>query len=393
MRALLKRFSRPGVLSFAHARPADELFPRREYGAAVERLLLGGEGTLQYQMPSEHLKEQVVELMAMRGMQCTAEQVFLTGGAQHAMALLSRILLDPGDAFILEETLYDGIEVVTKPLRPRLCTVPCCARTGLDVAAVRDALESGTPIRFVYVIPDGHNPTGVSLPLEARHALVELSKRFGVPIVEDDAYGLLGYDGGYDPPLMALSTNGFYIGSFSKVLAPSLRLGWIVAPARAIPLLSAARQASDMDVASFTQLAVASTLAAIDVPSYLHGLRQEYSARRNAALVSMSEHFPSNARWHAPSGGLFVWVTLPEDVDVGLVLDQALEQERIAFVPGSIFDRAGRSAGANSFRLAFGGLTPTAIQDGVERLGTVLSLACGEGVVSPSGGRGAAPPN
>lgn len=377
MRDLLALLTRPGLLSFGHVLPAAELFPAEAYADATRTLLGTDQSALQYGTPCVRLKARVVELMALRGVACSEEQIFLTAGAQHAMSLLARLLLDSGSSLVLDDTVYDGIVVVTQPFQPVLLTVPSRVPHGIDVDAVASLLAGGARPRFIYVIPDGQNPTGASLPVEQRHRLVELSRTYGVPIIEDDPYGLLGFDGGYRPPLRALDPERvLYVGSFSKILAPSLRLGWIVAPAELIPRLSTVRQGSDMDVASLTQRSVAALLEGMDVGAHIGMLRREYSLRMEAMLTALAKHFPPDATWHRPRGGMFTWVELPPRVNATALLREAVEREQVGFIPGEAFLSGANSRATHSLRLTFSALQPERIAEGIERLGRVVRRAC-----------------
>jgi 2-aminoadipate transaminase len=375
---LLAPLTRPDLLSFGHVLPAAELFPAEAYGRATLGLLATDPGSLQYCSPSRTLKAMVVELMRLRGVQCSDDQIFLTAGAQHALSLSARLLLDPGSSFVLDRTVYDGIVVVTRPFQPTLLTVPCRAGDGMDVDAVESLLNGGARPRFIYVIPDGHNPTSSSLPMSQRQRLVELARVHGVPILEDDPYGLLGFGRGFEPPLHALAPDHvLYVGSFSKLLAPSLRLGWIVAPPALVPRLSSVRQGCDLDVASLTQQAVARLLDGMDLSAHLELLRREYSRRMEAMLDALAEHFPRDAVWHRPSGGMFIWVVLPRRVDTVALLADAVERERVGFVPGEAFAVGDASPAASALRLTFSALPPDRIAEGIRRLGRVVRRACG----------------
>jgi 2-aminoadipate transaminase len=212
-------------------------------------------------MPGEQIKQSVVQIMAQRGVICSPEQVFLTSGAQQGMSLLSRLLLDRHAPIVVEETIYSGILQAVEPLQPRILSVPTHPETGMDLDAVEAHLISGQRPAFMYAISDGHNPLGVSLSLEKRQRLVEIARRYGVPILEDDAYGFLCYDGEPLPPLRALEPDWvFYIGSFSKILAPALRVGWVILPEALVPVLSALKEGSDINTATFSQRTVAAYL-------------------------------------------------------------------------------------------------------------------------------------
>jgi len=377
MRDLVGRLAGPGIISFAHAMPAPELFPATEYAELTESLLRSDPGVTKYQGPCRPLKAQIVKLMAHRGVVCSEDEVFLTAGAQHATSLLAWLLLEPGESFILESTVYEGVELVTRPFQPSLLTVPSHPSKGIDVSAVGELLHSGARPRFIYVIPDGHNPTGASLPVEERARLVRLAAAHGVPIIEDDPYGLLGFDRGFAPPLRALNSEWvLYVGSFSKILAPSLRLGWIVAHESLARRLSEARQASDMDVAGLAQRIVAEVLSGLDVATYLERLRSVYAAREAALADALENHFPSGTEWHRPRGGMLTWVELPTSVDTADVLLEAVEREQVSFLPGAAFARGDSKTPPHAMRLAFAGLPQDRITDGIERLGRLMRRAC-----------------
>jgi len=249
--------------------------------------------------------------------------------------------------------------------------VPTRAGEGIDVEAVAARLAAGARPAFLYVVSDGHNPLGASLSVEKRAALVELARAYAVPIVEDDACGLLGLDGPAPLPLRALDPDWvLYVGSFSKILAPGLRVGWLVVPEHLVPALSALKHADDFDAASFAQHLVADFLGRGEMPAHLARLREEYARRRDAVLDACARHLPEGARWTRPPAGLYVWVELP-GVDTMELLEVALEEEKVAFCPGVAFAAPGRRDGWNAMRLSFGGLPPERIEEAIARLGRV----------------------
>jgi 2-aminoadipate transaminase len=376
LREVMDLVCRPGVLSLAVGLPAAELFPMEGLARAASRLLPSDPGALQYGVPYHPLKERVVELMTERGVRCRPEQVFLTSGAQQAMDLLVRLLLDPGDPVLIEETVYDGIRMAVKKSQPRLLTVPTDPDTGIDVDAVEALLAAGERPVFLYTITDGHNPLGVSLSVEKRHRLAALARQYRMPILEDDAYGFLYYGENPAPPLRALEDRWvLYLGSFSKILAPSLRAGWIVAPEELMPRLSALKHAADLDTPAFSHRLIAAYLESGELPAHLAALRAEYRRRRDALLGALETHMPPGLRWNHPQSGMFVWAELPRELDAAALLRAAVERENVAFSPGVAFSAEGRDHARHCLRLSFTNCDPEQIEEGVRRLARVLAPA------------------
>ncbi len=365
--------SRPNILSFALGLPASELFPTEAYAQAVRQVLATNPRALQYEPPSQTLKTQIVALMAQRGVVCREEQIFLTTGAQQGMALLARLFLNFGGQMLLEEFTYPGFQQALMPLAPAIQTIPTRPDTGLDVDALEMLLESGVRPAFIYTIPDGHNPLGTSMTRAGRIHLVELARHYHIPIVEDDAYGFLAYEQDAEPPMRALDEQWVcYIGSFSKVLAPALRVGWLVVPDHLISRLSVAKEGSDIDTATFTQRTVAAYLAARLLPSHLALLRREYRRRRDTMIGALQEHFPAETRWSRPTHGMFLWITLPEKIDASKLLSIAIEQEQVAFVPGIAFSVHKNCNAMNCMRLNFSNCDPERIEVGMAHLARAL---------------------
>jgi 2-aminoadipate transaminase len=372
LRRMVERVSRPGVLSLAGGLPAPELFPAREYGAAIARVLERDARALQYGASYEPLRERVAALLRERGIACEAGDVLLTSGAQQALGIAAALLLSPGAPLVFEESVYTGALEAVAPYSPRILTVGTDPRTGMDVDALEALLVSGERPAFVYAIPEAHNPVGATLSAEKRGRLAELAERFHVPLIEDDAYGLLVYDGAPATPLKALAPEWtLYVGSFSKVIAPALRLGYLVVPPGLRQAAQLVKESADLECSALTQRAVAQLLEDGFLPGHLARLRDVYRERRDAMREALEVEFPAGARVSRPRGGFFVWVELPGDVDADVLLDRALAEEGVAFVPGSAFAADGRS-GRASLRLSFAGQPPEAIREGVRRLGRLL---------------------
>lgn len=378
--------TRPGVLSLAVGLPAADLFPMAALGEAAAHLLAADPGSLQYSPPLQPLKEQVVELMAMRGVRVRPEQIFLTTGSQQAMDLLCRLLVDPGGRVLLEETIYDGIQLAVKGRQAEVLNVSTDPETGIDVDQVESLLAQGARPALLYVITEGHNPLGVSLSVEKRHRLVDLARRHGLPILEDDAYGFLYYGREPDPPLRALDGEWvFYLGSFSKILAPALRAGWAVIPEELAPRLSMLKHGADLDTPSFSFHMISAYLAAGGMPGHLEEIRIEYRRRRDAMLRALEEHFPPQVRWNRPSSGMFVWVELPRGIDATALLRTAVETGQVAFSPGNVFASREGGHASHCLRLSFANNPPARIEEGVRRLGRVVKALLPFSVVPERG--------
>ncbi|MCB8953280.1 MAG: PLP-dependent aminotransferase family protein [Ardenticatenales bacterium] len=378
LRQMIAVVSRPGVLSFAGGLPASDLFPNAEYAQALAHVLTHDPRALQYGPPYPPLKAHIAALMAQRGVACDSEDIFITTGAQQGLNVLAQMLLNRGGQVLLEEIVYTGIQQVVAPMQPHLLTVPTDLRTGMDVDAVAALLARGARPAFIYVIPEAHNPLGVSLSLEKRHQLVDLARRYRVPIVEDDAYGFLiyGQPGGERrvlPPLRALEPDWvFYVGSFSKIMAPALRLGWMVAPPALTPKLTVVKEAGDLETSALTQRAVSRYLDEGWLPAHVAHLRQAYQERRDVMLAALEAYFPGEARWTRPNAGMFIWVEFPRDIDCVRLLDTAVTEEKVAYIPGHAFAAPGIDAG-HCLRLSFSNCPPDQIEDGIRRLARILA--------------------
>ena len=373
LRELIAVSFRPDILSLAGGLPGPELFPVREYRAALDSVLATDVRALQYAPPFEPLKQEIVGLMAARGVQCAGTEILVTTGGQQALGIVSRLLLDPDQAVLPEEATHPGLREAVAEVGPRILTVGTDLDSGMQVTAVADTLARGLRPAFIYCIPDGHNPYGVSLDCAGRRRLVDLARQYRVPIVEDDTYGLLSYDGPHAPALRSLDAHWvIYVGTLSKTIAPALRLGWLVLPARLMPRASIIKEATDLESSAFTQRAVASYLQRGGFQVHLGRLREVYSVRRDALLHALRRHFPRDTRWTRPRGGFFVWVELPSTCDAAALLEAAIEEERVAFVPGDTFAAGGVSA-PNGIRLSFATCTADEIDEAVRRLARLLS--------------------
>jgi 2-aminoadipate transaminase len=376
LQEMLFAAGKPEVISFAMGLPAPEMFPVEALATASRQVLADGSRALQYGPPFQPLKRQIVELMAMRKVACSEEQVFLTTGAQQGMNLLVRLLLEPGGQILTERLIYTGFHQVIEPYEPLVLSVQSDASTGIDVAAVESILAGGARPACVYAISSGHNPLAVSLTEAKRLRLVELAREYRIPIIEDDPYGFLHYEDTVLPPLRAYDERWvFYVGSFSKILTPALRVGWLVVPESLISSLSVVKEASDIDTNTLTQRLISRFLEQEDMGTHLAKLRREYRARRDAMGQSLREQFPASAKWETPDQGVFFWVELPPEVDALALLAVALERELVAFIPGQAFCIDASNTAANCMRLNFSHSSPELIRKGIARLGKLVRSA------------------
>jgi 2-aminoadipate transaminase len=368
--------AKPGIISFAMGLPAPELFPVEELRMAASKVLADDSRALQYGPPYQPLKSQIVHLMEKRKVVCREEQIFITTGAQQGMNLLARLLLEHGGHVLTESLIYPGFQQVIEPYEPRALSVPTDATAGIDVEAVASLLGSGVRPAFIYAISSGHNPLAVSLTQTKRLQLVELARRYRVPIIEDDPYGFLDYTDAASPPLRGYEDQWvFYVGSFSKIMTPALRVGWLVVPESLIPRLSVVKEASDIDTNTFTQRWLSRFMEQEDIFAHLSKLNAEYRARRDAMAQALREHFPAAAKWRTPDHGVFFWVELPGEVDTLALLSKALEQERVAFIPGQAFSVDASNVATNCMRLNFSNSNPQLIWEGMARLGKLVRAA------------------
>ncbi len=370
---MLAEASRPGILSFALGLPAAELFPSAAYAQVIAQVLSDDQRAMQYGPPFQPLKEHISKLMALREVECKPEQIFLTTGAQQGISLLARLLLDSGRQVMAEEMIYTGFQQVIESYQLEVLTVPTNIETGMDVHTVQAILDKGARPAFIYAVTDGHNPLAVSMSQDNRAHLVELAKQYRIPIIEDDPYGFLYYQDKPIPPLRAFDDQWvLYVGSFSKILAPALRVGWVIVPEALITDLSNLKEASDINTSNLNQRAISSYIDAGHLDTHLPMLRSEYRVRRDSMLRALGRHFPRTSRWRAPISGLFIWVELPKEVDTCEVLKVALETERIAFIPGQAFCVKNASQATHCMRLNFSNPSAESIEEGIARLARVL---------------------
>lgn len=372
IRDLLKLTQQPDVISFAGGLPAPELFPIREFKEACAYILEhDGARALQYGPTDGYppLKEFLVEKMQKYGVPAEMENVLITNGSQQALDLIGKVFINRGDVIVTEAPTYLGALQAWNLFGPRYVTVPS-DDDGMQVGKLEEVLKR-EKVKFIYVLPNFHNPAGVTLAEERRYRLVEIAGKYGVPIVEDDPYGELRFEGKDLVPIIVLhKENVIYLSTFSKTLAPGIRLGWVTAPGRVIDRLIMAKQAADLHTSTFIQMVANDICQRGILKRHVQIIRKVYRERRDVMLEAMEEFFPEGVTWTRPQGGMFLWVRLPEKVDAAKLLRVALE-EKVAFVPGAAFFPNG--GGHNTMRLNFSNAQPEMIREGIRRLGRAIA--------------------
>lgn len=378
IREILKLTQRPDIISFAGGLPAPELFPvERIREAACTLLEKRGAEALQYSTTEgcNDLRDWIAARMSRSGLQLTRDNILITSGAQQAIDLVGRVLLNDGDHLMLENPTYLGMLVAWRPYNLRFSVAPTDAE-GMLVDQVEYMLARNP--KLLYLVPNFQNPQGVTLSRERRIQLLNFLQRYGVAVFEDNPYGELRYSGDPIPSLFELDAqlrdgsisdgHVIYAGTFSKILAPGLRVGWIAAPEVVIDKLVQAKQAADLQSSTFSQILTYEVCKDGFIDGHIEMLRSVYRERRDVMLAAMERYFPEEARWSKPEGGLFLMVSLPEHLDSAELLKEALNH-KVAYVPGTDFYIEG---GHNTFRLNFSNAQPTMIEEGIRRLGVLL---------------------
>ena len=375
IREILKITERPGIISLAGGLPSADTFPVEAMREATARVLRDSpREALQYAASEGYapLREWVAAEMAAQGLQCDADQVLITTGSQQGLDLVGKVLIDPGSRVAVESPTYLGALQAFAPYEPEFVAIEGDDEGPLP-AALDAAVLGGERARFIYLLPNFQNPSGRCVPADRRLALVDRALSLGLPIVEDNPYGDLWFDAPPPPPLSAAAgENAVYLGSFSKVLAPGLRLGYVIAPRLLYPKLLQAKQAADLHTPGLNQRVVYEVIKDGFLKQHVPTIRARYKLQRDAMAAALTAHLPPGCHWTAPVGGMFFWVTLPVHIDATALLPQAVEAG-MAFVPGaSFFPQGGH---ANTLRLSFVTAPPEKITQGVAALGRVLAAA------------------
>ncbi len=380
IRELLKLTEQPDIISFGGGLPAPEVFPIKEFQAACNFVLENqGAQALQYSTTEGYrpLRELIAQRTARYAVSVNPENILITSGSQQALDFIGRVFVNQGDFVVVESPTYLGALQAWNAYGAQYISVPS-DENGMMTDELEKALRVGP--KFIYVLPNFQNPSGTTLSLERRQRLVELADRYGVPIVEDDPYGQLRFEGDHLPSVVALDSqyrgddgcytgNVIYLSTFSKLLAPGIRLAWVIAPEQVIQKLVQSKQAADLNTAAFNQMVAYEVSKEGFLDEHVKLIRSVYKERRDVMLEMMAEMFPPEVHWTQPLGGMFLWGVLPEEMDAAEALKVAIER-RVAFVPGESFHPNG--GGKNTMRLNFSYSNPETIREGITRLGRVL---------------------
>ena len=370
IREILKITQQPEIISFAGGLPSPLTFPVDTMKAAFDKVLSeNGKVALQYGPTDGYLplRQWIADSLSTDGAKIVPEQVLMTSGSQQALDLLGKVLIDEGSRVLVETPSYLGALQAFSVYRPEFKSVETDEH--VLVPSSLDKVAAGA--RLLYALPNFQNPTGRSLSVERRVELVETCARLGLPLIEDDPYGALSYKGAPAPKMVAMNPNGvIYMGSFSKVLTPGIRLGYVVAPLPLVRRLELAKQAADLHTSQLTQMVVYDVIKDGFLDQHIPKIRTLYGDQCQVMLDAMAQHFPSAVQWTKPEGGMFIWVTLPKHIDAMKLLDEAIAQ-KVAFVPGSPF--YANEPETNTLRLSFVTVPPERIRAGIEILGKLIT--------------------
>ena len=377
MRDMMAITARPEVISLAGGLPDTSSFPPATFAAVTSRIAHESSAKALQYGPTEGLEETItciVDVMAEEGIKVDPADVMVTSGGQQALDLMAKVLIDPGDVIVAEAPSYPGALNAFTSYQADVVQVETDDE-GLRIDLLEDLLDKleaeGRRPKFIYTVPTFQNPAGVTLSLPRRQRLVDVARERELLVLEDNPYALLRYEGDALPALRTLDGGDYvmYLGTFSKILSPGIRLGWIVAPPPVLEKVNLGKQAADLCTSTLSQLMVQAYFEESRWQDYVTSLNDIYRARRDAMLGALEEFFPPEAEWTHPEGGLFVWATLPDFVDTTALLARAL-RDNVAFVPGEGAFLDGR--GHNAMRLNFSASSESEIREGIRRIGEVV---------------------
>ncbi len=372
IRELLKITQDPSIISFAGGLPAPELFPVREIEEACHYILREqAKIALQYSATEGYrpLREYLADSMSKYGFAPSPDNILITTGSQQALDLVGKIFIDPGSPIMTGLPTYLGAIQAWRAYEARFLTVPL-DEDGMIVDQVEEIVKQEIP-RFIYVLPNFHNPAGTTLPEERRRQLVEIARKYDLIILEDDPYGALRYEGEDILPIASMAPERtIYLGTFSKILSPGLRIGYIVAPAEIITRLVQGKQGADLHSSTFDQMIANDVAQRGILKAHIKKIRDTYGKRRDLMIEALEEFWPTGCSWTRPHGGLFLWACVPQPLNTSDIFDKAIAN-KVAYVPGCSFFPYG-DGGFNAMRLNFSNASEENVVEGIHRLGKVL---------------------
>jgi len=373
IRELLKLTEQPDIISFAGGLPAPELFPTKDMEEVCRKVLQeDGRAALQYSATDGYLplREKIAKRSEKLGFKCEAKDILITAGSQQGLDFSAKIFINEGDVIICESPSYLGALSAFRAYQPKFVEIDM-DEDGMIIEDLEKALAKYPETKFIYTIPDFQNPTGRTMSIERRKRLMELATQYNIPVVEDNPYGELRFEGEIMPSLKTFDTNNLVIllGTFSKILAPGMRLGWVIASPEILQKYNVAKQGADLQCSTIAQREVNTYMDMFDIEEHIKKIIKVYGERRKLMLETIKKEFPANTTYTNPAGGLFAWATFPKEIDAAVLLKKALEQ-KVAFVPGEPFYPNGGNA--NHCRLNYSCMPEDRIVEGITRLGRVL---------------------
>ncbi len=374
IRETLKLTKKPGVISFGGGLPAPELFPIKDLEEATHKVLKEqGENALQYATTEGYppLREFIAKRMENFGVKVSPDEIMITGGSQQGLDMCGRVFLDWGDVVVSARPTYLGAIQAFNAYFPKYVTLPS-DDDGMTVDGLKEILETNNP-RMIYLVPTFQNPDGRTIPAHRRQRILELAKTYGVPVIEDDPYSELVYEGTIPSPMKAMDSDTvIMLGTFSKLLAPGLRIAWLIAPPGVIDKFVRMKQGADLHTNTFAQYVIYEFLNSGKLDEHISKIRKLYAKRLKVMIEAMEHYFPDEVKFTRPNGGLFLWVELPEKVDTSELLHRAVEKN-VAYIPGTAFYPDG--GGKNSMRLNYSKPNENEIEEGIKRLAEVFKDA------------------
>jgi 2-aminoadipate transaminase len=374
IRELLKLGVDPSIISFGGGYPAPELFPIEKLRKVFDRVLSEqGEKALQY-APTDGLpalREKLVERMERIGIHCGLENLIITQGGQQGLDLVAKMLIDEGDVIICENPTFVGALIAFNPYKPKYVPINM-DDNGMIIDEVEKALKSNQNVKFIYTIPDFHNPTGITMSLERRKRLVELANQYNVIILEDSPYREIRYEGEALPALKSFDKKGLviHLGSFSKILSPGMRLGWAVAEKELAEKMVMLKMAADTQNSTLNMYAANRFMDMYDIDEHIEGIKKVYKHKKDLMIDMIKNTFPADVTWTNPEGGLFTWITFPEHIDAAELMKRTLKEAKVAYVPGGTFFPIVQEA--NHCRMNYSGVSDENIIKGITELSRVL---------------------